>query len=226
MADIAQESLANLVPTNFGIDQEVTKRVQTRAKHFVDLFQRSVLEGWELGKELTEVKAQLPHGYFLPWVETEIGLARRTAQRLMDLYARDPDKRHVALFKSTSEALRLLPPAKPKSEDGKAGGRVGKTLSGNAKRKGANAAAESLATSIARLEPILFRIRDSRRCRGESDLRALFSLTALAATTVDKQLQWRASDKKSSVELPEEVVVKLRALLETVSKHEQDERIS
>ena len=111
MADAAPKSVLDIFPADFGIDEEVTKRVQRRAKSFVDLFQRSVLEGWELGMEFTEVKKQLAHGYFIPWVETQIGLSRRTAQRLMDLYARDPEKRHVTLFESTSEALRLLPPA-------------------------------------------------------------------------------------------------------------------
>ena len=38
-------------------------------------------------------------GYSIPWVETQIGLSRRTAQRpIVDLYASDPKKRHVALF--------------------------------------------------------------------------------------------------------------------------------
>ena len=57
-------------------------------------------------------------GYSIPWVETQIGLSRRTAQRpIVDLYASDPKKRHVALFRITSEALLLLPAAKSKNED-------------------------------------------------------------------------------------------------------------
>ena len=224
MADAAPKSVLDILPTDFGINEEVTKRVQRRAKSFIDLFQRSVLEGWELGLEFTEAKKQLAHGYFIPWVETQIGLSRRTAQRLMDLYARDPEKDYVMHFTSTSEALRLLPPAKSKSKDGRAGARVGKTSSGKAKGKRANAG-ENLATSIARLERILSGIRDKPRRQGTSDLQALVGLTALAATAVDRQLKLRASDKKDSVELPEEVVVKLRALLDTVAEREQEEQI-
>ena len=120
MADEAPKAAVEVIGTACGIDEAVTKRVKGRARRFVALYQRSVEEGWEVGRELVEAKKQIEHGYWIPWIETQIGLARRTAQRLMDLYTRDPEKRHVTQFASTSEALRLLPPVKSKREDGSA----------------------------------------------------------------------------------------------------------
>ena len=37
----------------------------------------------EIGRELTAVKADLPHGQFLPWIKAEFEMGERTAQRFM-----------------------------------------------------------------------------------------------------------------------------------------------
>lgn len=39
-----------------------------------------------IGQWLTEVKARLPHGGWLPWLETEFGWSQRTAYRFIDVY--------------------------------------------------------------------------------------------------------------------------------------------
>ena len=222
---MAEEAPAHVIDrreTDFGIDEERTKRIKKQAGRFIQLFQRSVLEGWALGKEFHEVKPKLKHGYFTPWVETQIGLSSRTAQRLMDLYARDPEKRHVADFKSTAEALRLLPPAKLKGKDksARAGGDE------QSKRKAEvgkpSTTTVDLGASIAQLEPILHEMLRSPRSPREEDLQALVKLTTLAAATVDRQLRLAASGHEKAVGLSDEVVGKLRGALEAVIGGQQD----
>ena len=39
----------------------------------------------EIGKDLVAVKASLPHGSFLPWIEAEFGMSNITAQRFMQV---------------------------------------------------------------------------------------------------------------------------------------------
>ena len=225
MTDESPKHVPDIIEAHYGIDEEITKRIRKQAAGFITLFQRSVAEGWEIGKELTEAKPVVAHGYWIPWVEAEVGLSRRTAQRLMDLYARDPEKRHVTLFESTSEALRLLPPAESKSKDGRAGASGGKTASPKAKGTASRTAEEDLGIGIARLEPILGRIGRSRRRQREADLQALLKLTVLAVTAVDSQLKLPAGDHESAVGFSGEVVEKLRAVLETATKSQQDEQI-
>ena len=74
-------------------------------------------------------------------------------------------------------------------------------------------------------EPILGRIGRSRRRQREADLQALLKLTVLAVTAVDSQLKLPAGDHESAVGFSGEVVEKLRAVLETATKSQQDEQI-
>lgn len=76
------------------------------------LARRSVEEAWIAGQLLNQVKADLPHGKFLPWLE-ENGIARRTAQRFMKLNE-SVEIRQLGTFESVSAALS--PPKKEQSE--------------------------------------------------------------------------------------------------------------
>ena len=40
----------------------------------------------EIGKDLTLVKTILPHGLFLSWIESELGIDERDAQYYMNAY--------------------------------------------------------------------------------------------------------------------------------------------
>ena len=90
MADESPK-VPDIVEARYGIDEEITERIKKQAAGFIGLFQRTVAEAWEIGKELTEAKSLVARGYWIPWVETEVGLSRRTAQRLMAVYERDPE---------------------------------------------------------------------------------------------------------------------------------------
>lgn len=67
----------------------------------------------EIGKRLTEAKAQLNHGEWLPWLEEKVGFSTVTAQRFMRLAEEYSNASPVTLL-GTSKALQLL--ALPPSE--------------------------------------------------------------------------------------------------------------
>lgn len=74
--------------------------------------------GCEIGRRLVAAKEKVPHGEWLNWLETETGLSRSTAARMMKIYEQYGDPQsclfgasaNVATLKnlSISNALRLL----------------------------------------------------------------------------------------------------------------------
>lgn len=58
-----------------------TVRIKARLK-------RSVADIVEIGKELTTIKNQLPHGQFLPWIAAEFEMSKDTAQNFMNVWDR------------------------------------------------------------------------------------------------------------------------------------------
>lgn len=115
-SSVTEPSVA--IETPSGIDPELEQRVKKQATAFRSAYRRTVEEAWTLGQELCRAKQQVRHGQWIPWVEGTIGLTRRTAQRFMALHQTYPEKRHVTLLDSTSQALRALPSdRKSKSSD-------------------------------------------------------------------------------------------------------------
>ena len=106
----------NVVEAGSGIDNELEEQVKQQATLFRTAYRRTVEEAWKLGQALRRAKEQVRHGQWIPWVEGEIGLTPRTAQRLMALHEAYPEMRHVSHLNSVSHALRVLPSA-PKSMD-------------------------------------------------------------------------------------------------------------
>lgn len=49
---------------------------------------RTVEDIIEIGRELTAVKAELPHGEFLPWIAAEFEMDKRTAFNFMSVHER------------------------------------------------------------------------------------------------------------------------------------------
>ena len=215
MTDEASNANLDTRGTEFGIDEGVTRRIRTQAQRFKKLLHRTVMEAWNLGRDLVKAKKDIRHGYWIPWVETQVGLEERTAQRLMAFYNRDPEKRHVTHFKSVAEALRALPPAaKLKSAPAGTDEASARKATGTKSRT----VAKDLAMVVARLEPILQEMSASESRRREEDLQALVEVTILAATVVDKQLKLPAGDNGTAVELSDEAVEKLRDVLATVTR--------
>ncbi|MEI6392950.1 MAG: DUF3102 domain-containing protein [Verrucomicrobiota bacterium] len=67
-----------------------------------------------IGALLTEQKAQLKHGKWLPWVKDNLPFTEDTAQRYMRVYSRRSEIPHDAVFELT-DAYRLLSDGKEKT---------------------------------------------------------------------------------------------------------------
>ena len=208
MADETPKAALEALVSKCGVEEAVTERIRERAERIVTLYTQSVEEAWEVGKELVQVKKRIKYGYWVPWVETQIGLPRRTAQRLMELYTRDPKKRHVSRFESASEALRLLPPAKSKT--------------GAAKQQAAGksgAKQSDLAKMVARLESILKKMPASASTQRKADLEVLVKLTVAGATTLIEHLRAPADGDETVVGPSEQARAKLKEALEMITEH-------
>lgn len=69
------------------------------------LSQKTVVVIFAMGKILAQVKATLPHGDFIPWVEENCPFAIRSARNYMQIYERYKDEPRLALEElSISEA--------------------------------------------------------------------------------------------------------------------------
>lgn len=52
----------------------------------------------EIGKDLIEMKARLPHGSFLPWIKSEFGMTKETASKFMQVSERFGEKSEILTF--------------------------------------------------------------------------------------------------------------------------------
>jgi len=83
----------------------------------LDRFRRRTVEGAvALGDALARIKAETPHGEFLPWLAT-VGIAPRTAQAWMQASARYAETAH---FPETVAGLLQAPPAHVGQNSGEA----------------------------------------------------------------------------------------------------------
>lgn len=67
----------------------------------------------EIGKDLIAVKARLPHGQFLPWIEAEFGMHRMTASRFMQVAEQYGDKSNIVLHLDPTALYELAAPKTP-----------------------------------------------------------------------------------------------------------------
>ena len=78
-------------------------------------FQRRTLaDAWDIGRGLRSVKDEMQHGEFRPYL-AEIAMNRETARRFMAL-AETYEMTQLVSFASVDDALKALPPARPKEE--------------------------------------------------------------------------------------------------------------
>lgn len=61
---------------------------RTAAERIKLRLKRTVEDIIEIGRELTAVKAELPHGQFLPWIDSEFEMTKDTAQNFMSVFDR------------------------------------------------------------------------------------------------------------------------------------------
>jgi hypothetical protein len=109
------ESLATPGILNWkGAVESRAQKINKLHDGIIDALRKSVDKAIEIGELLTEQKAALAHGEWLPWLKANIKFAERTAQDYMRFYE------HRKMLKSANvadlrEARRLLP-KKPKPE--------------------------------------------------------------------------------------------------------------
>ena len=70
---------------------------------------RTVEDIIEIGRELTAVKAELPHGAFVVWILSEFEMSVDTAQNFLRVYERFGEKPNYSVF-DLSLKPSLLPP--------------------------------------------------------------------------------------------------------------------
>ena len=115
----ASEAEGTVVVSGTGIDIELEEEVKEHVEHVRVAHKRTVEEAWELGRALRQAKKQVRHGQWTPWIEEQIGLPVRTAQRLMELHRKNPEKRHVAHLPSVRAAMKALAPVFEPADENK-----------------------------------------------------------------------------------------------------------
>lgn len=101
-------SIAAKIYANFDYDDlniELAEDLRARASRLRQRITRSTQELIELGFELKATKDQLPHGQFVKWVEAEVGIGRRTAQRYIAVAELAAKSVTVTLLNPTSAYL-------------------------------------------------------------------------------------------------------------------------
>jgi hypothetical protein len=107
MIEEKQESLLERVLSRKAAPEEAEARDELSALHGVltGLSQKTVIVVFALGKILAEVKAELPHGEFIPWIEKNCQFTKMSASNYMRVYERYKDEPRRALAElSISEA--------------------------------------------------------------------------------------------------------------------------
>ncbi len=105
-----------------GVDEAVVQQVKRHVAQIRETMKRTVEAVWELGRALRAAKQQIPHGQWIPWLQSRIGIPPRTAQRAMALYDRYPEMRQVWRFDTVTAAMRALPPIRSPANQGKRAG--------------------------------------------------------------------------------------------------------
>jgi hypothetical protein len=85
----------NTVPASIRSD------LQAQAKLIRKLIAKTTADLIDLGRHLIAAKQHIGHGLFIPWVEGEIGISGRTAQRYMAI---------AQLAEAKNDSVSLLPP--------------------------------------------------------------------------------------------------------------------
>lgn len=82
------------------LDAETREDVQQRTAAIRTRMQRTAQDIIDIGRDLLEVKARLPHGQFGAWLQAEFGLSERSARRFM---------RAAQLYGGKSDTVADLP---------------------------------------------------------------------------------------------------------------------
>src|SRR5215469_2110049 len=85
----AMSTKPQIIPPDFDyrvLPEEDRGYIKTRADGIREAGKRTGETICLIGQWLTEAKARIPHGYWLPWLKTEFGWSQMTANRFMNVY--------------------------------------------------------------------------------------------------------------------------------------------
>jgi len=94
---------------------DVAVKAQTAASNIKLLLKRTSEDIIEIGRELTAVKDQLPHGQFLPWIAAEFEMSERTARDFMQVADRFGGKSAIIADLKPTILYALAAPSTPES---------------------------------------------------------------------------------------------------------------
>ena len=185
------------------VARTAAERIRLRLK-------RTVEDIIEIGRELTEVKAELPHGQFLLWIAAEFEMSRQTADNFTSVYERFGNGKLpiISNFKPTI-LYALAAPATPDSvidkaiEQGAAGEKV--TVADVKQWKEAAQAAEQRAEE--------FRIESNNRRKTIRELETQIDLLKSAPPEIQIQTPADYEATKQKVSL-------LAGELDNLKKHQ------
>jgi Protein of unknown function (DUF3102) len=95
------------------IAADLAEDLRSDAERIRERITKSMSDLIEIGRDLNAVKARLAHGQFLQWVEAEIGIHRRTAQRYMQVADLAEAKGDMVSFLTPGAAYRLSAKSTP-----------------------------------------------------------------------------------------------------------------
>lgn len=108
----------DMIQTGFdyaALPVEIATRAQIAASNIKLRLKRTVEDIIEIGRELTAVKAELPHGQFLPWIAAEFEMGERTANDFMNVTKRFGDKSAIIADLKPTILYALSAPSTPDS---------------------------------------------------------------------------------------------------------------
>lgn len=77
---------------------EIAMKSRAAAERIKLRLKRTVEDIIEIGRELTAIKAELPHGQFLPWIAAEFEMTPWTANQFMNAADRFGDKNEIITY--------------------------------------------------------------------------------------------------------------------------------
>ena len=111
--ELAKEAESGTLGSIYGTEQEIGRGIETIAEEIIFYKNVGGQAVIEIGRRLTEAKAQLKHGEWLPWLREKVEFSETSAQNFMRI-AREYGNTHLVGDLGASKALVLL--ALPASE--------------------------------------------------------------------------------------------------------------
>ena len=97
------------------LDDEIRSFVQRKTDETRGLLRRTAQNVIAIGRNLQAVKEQLPHGQFLPWLQTEFAMTERHARNFMHAAARFGNKPEIIADLSVTVIYELAAPSTPET---------------------------------------------------------------------------------------------------------------